>query len=138
MLKTKFVWRGKLASETVRQAALEGCFEAGEELLRVANAMCPHDTGTLMRSGEVTTHIGRAESSTSGGVVRTEDPRLPAGKTEIKVHVDYDTPYAVRLHEHPEYNFQKGRRGKWLEAGLRKVQPRLQSHIQAKVQSVLG
>lgn len=29
--------------------------------------------------------------------------------------VSYDTPYAVRLHEHPEYNFQGGREGKWLE-----------------------
>ena len=27
----------------------------------------------------------------------------------------YDTPYAARLHEHPEYNFQHGRKGKWLE-----------------------
>jgi len=29
--------------------------------------------------------------------------------------VSYDTPYAARLHEHPEYNFQNGRQGKYLE-----------------------
>lgn len=29
--------------------------------------------------------------------------------------ISYDTPYAVKMHEHPEYHFQRGRKGKYLE-----------------------
>jgi hypothetical protein len=34
--------------------------------------------------------------------------------------VSYDTPYAVRLHEHPEYNFQGKGEGKWLEKAVQR------------------
>lgn len=34
---------------------------------------------------------------------------------ELQAQVGYHTPYAHRLHEHPEYNFNHGRKGKYLE-----------------------
>jgi hypothetical protein len=34
------------------------------------------------------------------------------------VTVGYHTPYAARLHEHPEYKFQKGRKAKYLQDPL--------------------
>lgn len=62
----------------------------GDELLRLSQAEVPHDEGTLANTG-----------------ISDED-----GDDHI---VAYNTPYAARLHEHPEYNFQKGRKGKYLE-----------------------
>lgn len=48
----------------------------------------------------------------SGGVVPAADPDEGAAVT-------YDTPYATRLHEHPEYQFSKkanpGAKGKYVE-----------------------
>ncbi|MCK2024061.1 hypothetical protein KZC52_14070 [Microbacterium sp. kSW2-24] len=67
---------------------------AGERLLALSAAEVPLDQGTLMGSGAVST---------------------PLGGEGIEAQVTYDTPYAARLHEHPEYNFQDGRKGKYLE-----------------------
>lgn len=40
----------------------------------------------------------------------------PAADPETGSAVTFDTPYAARLHEHPEYNFSEpGTGGKWLE-----------------------
>lgn len=69
---------------------------AGERLLALSAEQVPHDLGTLQGSGAVSTPLGS----------RDGDP---------EAHVTYDTPYAARLHEHPEYNFQGGRKGKYLE-----------------------
>ena len=67
---------------------------AGERLLALSAEQVPLDEGTLMGSGSVSTASRDAE---------------PAAV------VSYDTAYAVRLHEHPEYQFQGGRKGKSLE-----------------------
>ncbi len=60
------------------------------EVMRLSQKEVPHDEGTLQNSGTV-------ESLPNGDVV-----------------VGYHTRYAARLHEHPEYNFQRGRKGKYL------------------------
>lgn len=62
-----------------------------DEVLRLSSFEVPHDTGWLQGHGAV----------------------LPLSENEVLV--GYNTPYAARLHEHPEYNFQKGRKGKYLE-----------------------
>lgn len=69
--------------------------EMGDELLRLSSFEVPHDTGFLQ---------------STGNVERKKD----------EVIVGYHTDYAARLHEHPEYNFQKGRKGKYLEDPLKK------------------
>jgi hypothetical protein len=69
----------------------------GDELLRLSQKEVPHDEGTLANSG-----------------VSQED-----GRDHV---VGYNTPYAARLHEHPEYNFQKGRKGKYLEDPIKRNQ----------------
>lgn len=61
----------------------------GFEVMRLSQMEVPHDKGSLQNSGTVQ-QIG-------------DD-----------VVVGYHTPYAARLHEHPEYKFQKGRKGKYL------------------------
>lgn len=68
--------------------------EVAEEVLRLSQEQVPHDTGTLQDSGT-------AE---------------PFGEDWV---VGYHTPYAARLHEHPEYRYQRGRKGKYLEDPIR-------------------
>ncbi len=68
--------------------------DAGRELLRLSQEQVPLDEGTLQNTGTVEVD----------------------GKDVI---IGYHTPYAARLHEHPEYRFQKGRKGKYLEDPLR-------------------
>lgn len=72
-------------------------FQAAGELHRLSSFEVPLDEGFLLNSG------------TSGIAANEEHNGLPVGQTS------YDTKYAIRLHEHPEYNFQNGRKGKYLE-----------------------
>jgi len=73
-------------SEGVPKASLD----MGFELMRLSQFEVPHDEGSLQNSGVVE--------------LDGED-----------VAVGYREPYAARLHENPQYNFQKGRKGKYLE-----------------------
>lgn len=75
-------------------------FEIGGELLRLSRKEVPHDTGMLQSTGTV-----QKVRNFFGGVSGVE--------------VGYHTVYASRLHEHPEYRFQKGRKGKYLEDPLK-------------------
>ncbi len=52
--------------------------------------------------------------------------------------VSFDTPYAVRLHEHPEYNFQGTGRGKWLERTLNEEKDTLQRLIANKIETSIS
>lgn len=80
----------------VHAGAQQGVALAGERLLALSSVEVPHDVGTLSQSGAVSTPLAS----------QSADP---------VAEVTYDTPYAARLHEHPEYNFQKGRKGKYVE-----------------------
>jgi len=68
---------------------------SAEKILQDSKTECPFDTGVLENSGVVvfdaTTH---------------------------KATIAYNTPYAARLHEHPEYNFQGKGKGKWLQRAI--------------------
>lgn len=77
------------------EATLDSNQAVADEVLRLSQLEVPHDEGTLQNSGAVET--------------------LPNGD----VVLGYHTNYAARLHEHPEYNFQKGRKGKYLEDPIR-------------------
>ena len=61
-----------------------------DEVLRLSQEQVPHDEGTLQNSGSVEV--------------------MPNGDAILGYH----TVYAARLHEHPEYHFQKGRKGKYI------------------------
>lgn len=65
------------------------------EILRLSSFEVPHDTGMLQSSGGFE----------------------PDGENVV---VGYNKVYAARLHEHPEYRFQKGRKGKYLEDPIKK------------------
>jgi hypothetical protein len=87
-------WTGDVALRLEGEASKKAISDALEYILQESNKIVPHDEGTLQRSGDI--DVEETSSGTSGSVY-------------------YDTPYAVRLHEHPEYNFQDGRQGKYLE-----------------------
>ncbi len=86
---------------------------AAERLLALSSAVAPFDTGTLVGSGMV------------------ENATTP----EAGAAVIFDTPYAARLHEHPEYNFQGGRQGKYVEEPAVTNRAELGDIIRAKVQA---
>jgi hypothetical protein len=60
-----------------------------DEVMRLSTLEVPHDTGALQTS------LGK---ETEGDVTT----------------VGFNKVYAARLHEHPEYRFKKGRKGKYL------------------------
>lgn len=83
---------GRITPE-IEQRLLDGENKAAERLLALSVERAPLDLSTLIGSGTV----DRATSPEEGATVV------------------FDTPYAARLHEHPEYNFQGGRQGKYVE-----------------------
>ena len=80
-----------LLEKAMLQAERKGLREISDEILRLSQFEVPLDTGMLQNSGHV-----------------------EASNPDI-VLVGYNKPYGARLHEHPEYNFQNGRKGKYLE-----------------------
>lgn len=94
-----------------REKARKALDRAANNLLEEANRMVPLDWGTLMKSGEAS-----------------------LGDTDLTAVVSYDTAYAVRLHEHPEYNFQGGREGKWLEKACNENHDRILAWLQSELE----
>lgn len=85
--------------------------DVADEILRLSSFEVPHDTGMLQSSGHVE---------------GTHEPD--------EVIVGYNKVYAARLHEHPEYRFQKGRKGKYLEDPIKKNKNVFIKHIQKAMQ----
>jgi hypothetical protein len=93
-------WSGadvKRKVDVQRRQALSDSAEFG---LSRANDSVPLEEGTLARSGSTDVDDDTAV-------------------------ISYDTAYAIRLHENPQYNFKHGRRGKWLELALQEIEPQL-------------
>lgn len=87
---THYVWNDEMVLRRAASGAKDAHESAGERLIELLATVAPLDTGRL---------IGDA----------TEDHNEDEGT------VSYATPYAAILHEHPQWNFQHGREGKWLE-----------------------
>lgn len=87
-----FLARANILDKNVENKKKQAIHDIAEDILRLSQVEVPHDTGELQNSGFVEP-TGPAEEATVG----------------------YNKVYAARLHEHPEYHFQKGRKGKYLE-----------------------
>lgn len=87
-------WYGEAANKLVEKAVEKQVRKETEVLLDESNKKVPFKDGYLQASGDTDIEVKK------GNVTGT---------------VYYDTPYAVRLHEHPEYSFGNGRQGKYLE-----------------------
>lgn len=92
--------RPKLPTDVVVAGILRGENLAAERGLALSQDGVPFDQGTLAQSGSVE----------------------PATDIEEGALIVYDTPYAARLHEHPEYDFSKdsnpNAQGKWVEEAV--------------------
>ena len=86
--------------------------EIADEVLRLSGHEVPKDEGVLEGTGV-------------------------ADRDKQGAYVGYNKPYAARLHEHPEYNFQKGRKGKYLEDPIKNNLPVLRDHYIKKVQGAM-
>jgi len=67
-------------------------FGISQEVLRLSSFEVPHDKGLLQSSGKSEPDFGNVDQYIVG----------------------YNKVYAARLHEHPEYRFQKGLKAKYL------------------------
>lgn len=83
-------------AKKVDRISMKALAEMGDTLLNLSSKEVPHDTGALQATGVV-----------------------DLNESKQTVTVGYHTPYAARLHEHPKYKFQKGRKGKYLEDPLK-------------------
>jgi hypothetical protein len=88
-------YRGGQIIDEKNKAVGRGLFKGISHILNTANNIAPKDEGTLIQ--------------TSGVDVDEE-----AGAASAY----YTQKYAARLHENPQYDFQGGREGKWLEKTL--------------------
>lgn len=110
----KIKWHGKKLSKKVKKAAVEGLTEGIDFILEEANRDAPKDEGIL---------------------IQTSSTDVDQDKLEASVY--YTQPYAKRLHEHPEYNFQNGRKGKWLESTLKDKGKEARSYIDKKIKDAM-
>lgn len=86
-----FLNKAKFLDSRVTSLLRGAVTNVADEVLRLSQFEVPHDTGLLQNSGHVE-DVGEDEAI-----------------------VGYNKVYAARLHEHPEYRFQGGRKGKYLE-----------------------
>lgn len=101
-------WHGAEVKRLVERAGDDALRDTVEFVLEEANRTVPIEEGTLQRSGG--TDVGGGEAT-----------------------VFYDTPYAARLHENPQYRFQHGRRGKWLQLTLNEQARRIGDFLRDRV-----
>ncbi len=86
----RLVWKGDKVLANVQAHKERALYLGASHILTEANKIAPIDAGILIK--------------TSG---------VDVGEDEATVY--YTQKYAVRLHENPHFNFQRGRQGKWLE-----------------------
>lgn len=84
-----------------RAKNLEAINRIADMLLNLSQKEVPFNVGTLQNSG----HVEQAKD--------LNEPEAIVGYGGMAA------PYAARLHEHPEYVFQNGRKGKYLEDPLK-------------------
>lgn len=109
------VWYGALVRSVVHRAGEEGTEAWALSVLEDANVRVPFLEGDLKDSGRV---------------VKGQARHGPTGRFDAnEFFVTYDTEYAVRLHEHPEYNFRGEGEGKWLEKAVQRGAARAEASI---------
>ena len=117
MADAEIIWNGEDVKAEISGALVDGLNLAAEFLLGESKKQVPFDVGSLSDTGQVL----EAETPEEGSAVL------------------YDTPYAARLHEHPEYNFDTssnpGAKGKYLEDPALEHRDTLRAIIAQKVRA---
>jgi hypothetical protein len=113
--KVTVKWNDTKAIKLMENALTSGIKDACEYILQETNKIAPINEGTLIRSGNI-------------DVESTPKP---------KGCIYYDTPYAVRLHENPEYSFQNNRKGKYLENTIKDERKTVQDFLKRRLEGVI-
>ena len=112
-------------------------WKAMEYLLSEANKKVPHDEGTLERSGIVTQGglSGRPQQVYNKAKANQEPKNMFKFdfSKPMKFFLSYNTPYAVKLHENPQYNFREGREGKWLEKATKQKSKKISQWLKKEL-----
>lgn len=101
-----------IATKKIDNGKRQAVHNVASEILRLSSRVVPLDTGMLLTSGNV---IDQPEYS----------------------EVGYNKVYAARLHEHPEYNFKNGRRGKYLEGPIKENMTVFTKYFQEAITNAL-
>jgi len=111
-MRVQVRWHTAEANARQRRETKRALGRAAEYVLQESNKYVPHDDGDLERSGntDVEQHQGFGGTKTSSSVF-------------------YDTPYAIKMHEHPEYNFQGGRKGKYLDKTINETKEEVKRYL---------
>lgn len=88
-------WQGPQIIAMKDQAVGQALYKGASHVLNEANNIAPKDEGALTQTSDV------AVDEKAG-----------------KANIFYVQKYAAKLHENPQYNFQGGREGKWLEKAI--------------------
>lgn len=111
----QFKWRGDKVKANVAEQTKRALFQGCSHILNEANQIAPHDEGILTQTAGVDVD----EQNMTGSVY-------------------YVQKYAPRLHEHPEYNFQKGRQGKWLEQTVLSEGDKVRDYMANEIKKAFG
>lgn len=130
MSDVRVEWSGDKAADKLQRVVEEMLWLAGQDAITQAMNNVPLDTGTLRRSGTVTveklpdaaTVYSEASSGSGnrGKTIGTEAPHTGGKLSDRRVFVSYNTPYAIWLHESPDW---KPRDWKITAAGNRVTKP---------------
>jgi hypothetical protein len=103
-------WHPEQAIEEIDLAGRRASIRGGEILLEAANQRVPYDTGELESSGEL---------------VESDDG----------ASVGYTARQARYVHKHPEWHFQEGRSGHWLEEAIEATAPEVEAVVAETVRA---
>ena len=107
-------WRTKEAVKAAEEAALKALHTGGESILTEAIDETPIETGTLRRSGTVTT-----------------------SKKEKAVYISFNTPYARRQHEELGYHHPRGGKAKYLEDPFNRNKKKVLQYAEKQIKKAL-
>lgn len=139
----KFNWNGDKTMRAIRSASLEAFWLLGQQVLTDAAPDVPVETGTLLRSGRVSIGKlpppGAVYAEAQAGI--SDDGNTPDfGQKEDTVYVSYSTPYALWLHESPDWHGRLKPRAhwKWIERAIPKSRRKFRAIVKRAFDKVEG
>lgn len=108
-------WRGPQIIAQKNEAVGQALYKGASHILNEANNIAPKDEGPLTQTSDVSVDAEQG-----------------------KANIFYVQKYAPRLHEHPEYNFQGGRQGKWLEKTILSESNRIAEIMATEIRERFG
>lgn len=108
------IWRGDIAEQIARKAALNALHTGAEAILTEAIDETPILSGTLRMSGTVT------DAATEGAV-----------------YISFNTPYAVKQHEDLQLSHPSGGKAKYLEDPFNQNKQKVLKLTEAEVKRAL-